>query len=199
MPQKSEVIHSGFRSSLWKIRISTHLVCCLCPDCVDLRNRTAQAADLNAGVEIPRPISYSGNLAAEIANPLTCFVIALTVLLGACSSPERSESYAQQKVELCATLISEHRRSLEAAFEIEMRSWNYHSEWSDAINEIGVSRLDTEGRLRDPGEVVEDTLRKLAHVENGEKRRELEYVVLGHAMSLEARRGFEQYCVVAAQ
>jgi hypothetical protein len=123
-------------------------------------------------------------------------------LLGtSCGSPENPEvrraTELLEKPQRCKSLIARHELALARVFEIEMHSSDLQSDWYKTAVAIHTRIFDIEGHLRDPSEVVHDVLSTMAQEGDGDERRRQEYVLLGAAMPLEARREFEAFCVVA--
>jgi hypothetical protein len=73
-----------------------------------------------------------------------------------------------------------------------------NSDWFKAMVAIGTSAQDARGELRDPADVVREVIQRLAEVKDADTRRHLEYTLLGMTMPLDARKEFEEYCIVAS-
>jgi hypothetical protein len=142
---------------------------------------------------------------ARVPYPLTNllrWVIATYVIFSiACENPK---SPAEQKGEGCGAFLSRYEPALERMFEVEMHA--YHStmpdpdsDWFKAMVAIGTSAQNARGELRDPADVVREVIQRLAQVKDADSRRHLEYTLLGMAMPLDARKEYEEYCVVASE
>lgn len=76
-----------------------------------------------------------------------------------------------------------------------MHSPGVEGEWYKAAVANGIRLYDISGHLRDPSDVVNDAVSAIVRTEDGDKRRQLEYVLLGSAMPLEDRRQFDASCI----
>jgi hypothetical protein len=144
-------------------------------------------------------LSLLRDILAPIMNFPRCFLAFCFAVLIACEDPRNP---TERRRERCNALISGYRPALERVFEAEMHAYRSimpdpSSDWFKAMVAISASAEDSDGRLRDPAEVVLDAVRHLAHMKDGDERRQLEYILLGTAMPLEARKEFEEYCVVS--
>lgn len=69
-----------------------------------------------------------------------------------------------------------------------MHSPSVEGEWYKAAVANGIRLYDIEGHLCDASAVVNDAVAAIVRVKNGDRRRRLEYVLLGNAMPLEDRK-----------
>jgi len=106
---------------------------------------------------------------------------------------ELSRLRLEDQQKQCNTLITVYHPALDATFEVEMRSGDFHDEWHRAVEEIGANIRTTTGLLKDPTDAVDSVLSALEHKGNPQS----DYVLLGAAMPLEARRQFEAFCINA--
>jgi hypothetical protein len=133
-------------------------------------------------------------------------VTCLVLCLGGCVAPgsfedsptlRASDPAVRQRT--CKALIASYQSALERSFEVESNSLHspddLRRDWYKALVSVHVSTRDVDGRYRDPTDVVQEVVANLAKVTNGDDRHRLEYVLLGSAMPLEARREFEKVCV----
>ena len=126
--------------------------------------------------------------------------IACLLACVSCGPPETPESRAAaallEKQQACDALIAQYRPSLERTFESELRAPGAGDDtWFSAMQKIKANVLNKQGKMNDPSPVVTEAVLKLLSVANKDERTELEYIILGAAMPLEARRSFESYCV----
>ena len=103
---------------------------------------------------------------------------------------DSSRRQTEEQQRQCSALIAAYRPALEATFEVEIRSGDSHDEWHRAVKGIGASVRNAVGDLMDPTNAVDSVLLTLRRVHNPQ----VEYVLLGNALPLDAPKQFDALC-----